>query len=55
MSGVNGCQGASWSEELDGKQLRGAACNLELKGSAVSYTPSTWKSIHLSPSTSMVC
>ena len=24
MSEVNGCQGASWSEELDGKELHGA-------------------------------
>ena len=24
MSGANGCRGASWSEELDGKELCGA-------------------------------
>ena len=24
MSGATGCWGASWSEELDGKELRGA-------------------------------
>ena len=24
MSGAIGCRGASWSEELDGKELRGA-------------------------------
>ena len=24
MSGANGCQGASWSEELDGKEFHGA-------------------------------
>ena len=24
MSGANGCRGASWSEQLDGKELRGA-------------------------------
>ena len=23
MSGANGCRGASWSEQLDGKELRG--------------------------------
>ena len=23
ISGANGCQGASWSEEFDGKELRG--------------------------------
>ena len=28
MSGANGCQGASWSKEFDGKELRGAACDL---------------------------
>ena len=36
MSGVNGCQEASWSEALDGKELRGAACNLEPRGSPFS-------------------
>ena len=38
MSGVNGCQGAPWSEELDGKEVRGALVgerDLELRGSAV--------------------
>ena len=24
MSGANGCRGASWSEQVDGKELRGA-------------------------------
>ena len=33
MSGANGCQVASWSEELHGKELRGAACDLEPRGS----------------------
>ena len=32
MLGVNGCQGASWSEEFDGKELRVAACDLEPRG-----------------------
>ena len=35
-SGANGCQGASWSEELDGKDLHGALGgerNLEPRGS----------------------
>ena len=36
MAGVNGYQGALWSEELDGKELRGAACNLEPRGSPFS-------------------
>ena len=51
---VNGYQGAPWSEELDGKELHGAACDLGLRGSVVFYTSSTWKSTHLSPSTSVV-
>ena len=33
MSGVNGCQGAPWSEELDGKELLGVAYDLEPRGS----------------------
>ena len=36
---VNGCQGASWSEELDGKELRGALGgerDLESRGSPFS-------------------
>ena len=33
MSGVSGCQGALWSEQLDGKELHGAACDLEPRGS----------------------
>ena len=45
--GVNGCQGAPWSEELDGKELHGAACDLELREFAASYTSSTWKLTHL--------
>ena len=36
MSGMNGCQGASCSEELDGVGLRGAACSLEPRGSPFS-------------------
>ena len=53
ISGVNGCQGASWSE-LDGKELHGAACDLELREFIVSYTSSTWKSTHLSPASTSV-
>ena len=35
--GVNGCQEASWSEELDGKELHGVAGgDLEPRKSAVS-------------------
>ena len=37
---MNGCQGAPLSEELDGKELHEAACDPELRGSAVSYTSS---------------
>ena len=43
--GVNGCQGTPWSEELDGKELHGALggeCDLELRGSTVSWISSTW-------------
>ena len=39
MSGTNGCQGTSWSEELDSKELRGALggeCDLESRGSSFS-------------------
>ena len=39
MPEVNGCRGASWIEELDDKELRGALGgerDLELKGCAVS-------------------
>ena len=36
VSGANGCQGDLWSEELDGKKLRGAACDLEPRGSPFS-------------------
>ena len=42
--GVDGCQRTPWSEELDGKELHGALggeCDLELRGSTVSCTPST--------------
>ena len=48
-TGVNGCQGTPWSEELDGKELHGALddeCDLEPRGSAISQTSSKW-SIHL--------
>ena len=38
---VNECQGAPWSEKLDGKEIHEAACGLELRGPAVSYTSST--------------
>ena len=40
MGGVNICQGASWSEELDDKELRGALGgerDLEPRGCAVSW------------------
>ena len=36
MSGVNVFHGASWSEEPNGKILRGAACDLEPRGSPFS-------------------
>ena len=52
--GLNGCQGASWSEELGEKELHGAARDLELRRSAVFYASSTWKSTHISPSTSVI-
>ena len=38
---MNGCQGTPWSKELDGKEIHGALggeCNLEPRGTAVSYT-----------------
>ena len=39
---VNGCQGVPWSEELDGKELHGAAGgDLDPRESAVSCTSST--------------
>ena len=51
---MHGCQGAPWSEELDGKELHGAAGgDLEPRESAVSCTSSSW-STRVSPSTSMV-
>ena len=43
--GVNEYQGTPWSEERDGKDLHGALggeCNLEPRGSVVSWTSSTW-------------
>ena len=30
---MNACQGASWSGKLDGKELHGAVCDLEPRGS----------------------
>ena len=51
--GAIGCRGASWSEQLDGKQLRGAERELELSGFAVSCTPSTF-STHLPPTTRII-
>ena len=52
--GVNGYQGAPWSEELDGKELhRAVSGDLESRESAVSCASSTW-SIRLLPSTSVV-
>ena len=40
--GINGCQGTSWSEELDSKELHEAAGgDLKPKESAVSSTSST--------------
>ena len=39
-NGVNKCQGASWSEDFDDKELRGALGgerDLELRGCAVSW------------------
>ena len=39
---INGCQGTPWSEELDGKELHGAAGgDLEPRESAVFCTSST--------------
>ena len=41
--GTNGCQGTPWSEELDGKELHGAACgeyDREPRGSSLSCTRS---------------
>ena len=58
MGGVNRCQGASWSEELDDKELRGALDgkrDLELRGCVVSWNIVDLESIRLSPSTSVVC
>ena len=41
--GMDGCQGSSWSEELDGKELHGVAGgDLEQREPAVSWTSSTW-------------
>ena len=40
----NGCQGTSWSEELEGKELQqalDAECDLETRRFAVSCTSST--------------
>ena len=54
MSGVNGCQGTPWSEELDPQELRGAPGgerDLELRGSAVSWNIVDLESTHLSIST----
>ena len=52
--GVNWCQGAPWSEELDGKELhRAARGDLEPRESAVSCTSPTW-STRLLPSASVV-
>ena len=40
--GTSGCQGTSWSEELDGKELHGIACgDLEPREPAASSTSST--------------
>ena len=40
--GIDGCQGTPWSEELDGKELHGAAGgDLEPRESAVSCTSLT--------------
>ena len=58
MRGVNICQGASWTEELDDKEFRGALGSerdLELRGCTVSWNIVDLESIHLSPSTSVVC
>ena len=54
-NGVNGCQGTPCSEELGVKELRGALggeCGLGPRGSAVSWTSSTW-STHPSTSTTV--
>ena len=43
-SGMNGCQGASWSEELDGREFCGALSGereLEPRECPVSWTAST--------------
>ena len=51
--GVKLYQGVPSIKELDDKELQGAACDLELRGSAVPYTSSTWKSTHFSASKSV--
>ena len=51
MSGVNGCQGTPWSEELDGKELHealGGERDLELRGFAVFWNIVDLESIRLS-------
>ena len=56
--GMNGCQGTPWSEELDGKELRGALGgerDLELRGPTVSWDIVDRGLTHLStPSTTSV-
>ena len=53
-NGMDGCQGAPWSEELDGKELHGAAGgDMKPRESDVFCTSSTWSS-RLSPYTSVV-
>ena len=52
--GVNGCQGAPYSEELDGKGIPGAAGgDLEPRESTVFCTWSTWSTC-ISPSSSVI-
>ena len=58
MSGVDGCQGTPWSEELHGKELHealGGERDLELRGLAVFWNIVDLESTHLStPSTTSV-
>ena len=47
---VNGCPRTPWRKDLDGRKLHealGGECDLELRGSAVPCTSSTWSLRHL--------
>ena len=52
--GMRGCEGAPWSNKVDGKELHGATGgDLDSRESTIFFTSSTW-STRLSPSTSVV-